>query len=464
MIVTPVSFRTLSKTVFLLGKIKKGASKMEKVKLFNPYKMYIGLFIPNFIAKNPNLSHLSKLCYGRLLQYSGKHGYCYPKQETLAEELASSVRSTERALAELIESNLIYVKHPTGKDRLIHAPNKYYFIKPKDIEVDPSLDDLDDDGPVSSDGSGERNNDVCKGRESLEVESGFINKTITEDFPNLHSKAKKIREACKRRKQVLPETEESILDNLDPNITRIFEHWIESGLVKHKVGNKTFLSIVHKLELAFSGKLFRGVEGFEKYATKKFMRKDVLDAITAHANSAFSLEYEPATQKSKEYLQKMSFDLFLYNPNGSDRKHQSFFIHYLENGAKKVSEAAVKKIATKDTHPDITKMLTDWYSSFVMKGNNGHYSPSEMRTFITSSERIFNFDHSKIYAMNNLKFTLRCSEPHEVVAKLLLKMLEEQIEDRDAKVTPSWLASDITFNESFPKFLRERNYISEKRY
>jgi hypothetical protein len=204
--------------------------------------------------------------------------------------------------------------------------------------------------------------------------------------------------------------------------------------------------------------------GLEKYATKKFMRKDVLDAITAHANSAFSLEYEPATQKSKEYLQKMSFDLFLYNPNGSDRKHQSFFIHYLENGAKKVSEAAVKKIATKDTHPDITKMLTDWYSSFVMKGNNGHFSPSEMNMFITSAERIHDFDYSKIYAMQNLKFTMRCSEPHEVVTKLLLKMLEEQITDRDAKVTPHWFASDITFNEQFPRFLRERNYIAEKRY
>lgn len=294
--------------------------------------------------------------------------------------------------------------------------------------------------------------------------NSFINKTNEGDSPNLHSKANKIREACKRRKQELPETEESILDNLDPNIKRIFEHWIECGLVKHKVGNKTFLSIVHKLELAISGKLFRGVEGFEKYATKKFMRKEILDSITALSNSAFSLEYAPSTQKSKEYLQKMSFDMFLYNPNGADRKHQSFFIHYLENGAQRVSELTVKKLAAKDTHPDITKMLTDWYSSFVMKGNNGHYTPSEMNMFMTSAERIHNFDYSRIYALQNLKFTMRCSEPYEVVTKLFLKMLEEQVTERDAKVTPIWFASDITFNEQFPKFLRERNYISEKRY
>ena len=106
---------------------------MEKVKLISPHKMFIGLFVPNFIAKNPNLSHLSKLCYGKLLYYAGESCHCSPTQKILSEELCVSVRSIERALQELVSAKFIHIEHPTGSSRLDHAPNTYYFLKPKEV-------------------------------------------------------------------------------------------------------------------------------------------------------------------------------------------------------------------------------------------------------------------------------------------------------------------------------------------
>ena len=96
---------------------------------FNPYKQFVGSFIPNCLLQYNGLSDGAKLLWSRLAQYAGADGYCYPKQDTLAKDLGKDKRTIQRLLKELEREGFIYVEQPTGKERLMHRNNRYYFIK-----------------------------------------------------------------------------------------------------------------------------------------------------------------------------------------------------------------------------------------------------------------------------------------------------------------------------------------------
>lgn len=95
---------------------------------YNPNKMFHGVFIPNGLLCIQELSAAAKLVWGRLLQYAGEDGACYPKQETLAEEVGVATSTIKVALQSLVEMGLLSVERPTGKDKLMHKSNKYFFI------------------------------------------------------------------------------------------------------------------------------------------------------------------------------------------------------------------------------------------------------------------------------------------------------------------------------------------------
>src|SRR5688572_3926181 len=58
---------------------------------FNPYRMWVGSFIPNWLMRQ-KISPGAKLAYARLAQYAGKDGQCYPSQKDLADELGVGER------------------------------------------------------------------------------------------------------------------------------------------------------------------------------------------------------------------------------------------------------------------------------------------------------------------------------------------------------------------------------------
>ncbi len=67
-----------------------------------------------------------KLCYGRLCQYAGKDGKCYPSQTKLAGDLGISTRQVRNYIQELKEYNLIFVSRANKN----HS-NFYRFLKHK---------------------------------------------------------------------------------------------------------------------------------------------------------------------------------------------------------------------------------------------------------------------------------------------------------------------------------------------
>lgn len=91
---------------------------------FNPYKKFHGSFIPNWLMKRTELSSSSKLVYGRLMQYAGQDGRCFPKQKDLSMEVALQTRQIRNCLSELVKKGLIEMA--TRRDEM--RPNDYFFL------------------------------------------------------------------------------------------------------------------------------------------------------------------------------------------------------------------------------------------------------------------------------------------------------------------------------------------------
>ena len=91
----------------------------------NPFKLYHGAFIPNWLLCRPvsEISQSAKLCYARLMQYSGKNGYAFPSLATLGKEVGLSKRQMLDIMKELEVAKLVEPEKTFGKS------SKYYFLK-----------------------------------------------------------------------------------------------------------------------------------------------------------------------------------------------------------------------------------------------------------------------------------------------------------------------------------------------
>ena len=77
---------------------------------YNPYKLFVGSMIPNWLMRRTEISANSKLLFARICQYAGEDGEAYPSQVTLAKELGMPTRNMQRALEELRKNGLIEAK------------------------------------------------------------------------------------------------------------------------------------------------------------------------------------------------------------------------------------------------------------------------------------------------------------------------------------------------------------------
>lgn len=100
---------------------------MKSGDCYNPYMVFQGCIIPNCLLKRKDLTLSAKICFGRLAQYAGDDGYCYPSLKQLSEELAVSETTVENAIKDLISAGLIIKETPTGVQKLMHFRNIYKF-------------------------------------------------------------------------------------------------------------------------------------------------------------------------------------------------------------------------------------------------------------------------------------------------------------------------------------------------
>ena len=91
---------------------------------FNPYKMFNGSFVPDWLGCREEMKAGPKLCYGRLMRYAGKDGRAFPRHKALATALGVSVTTSQRYVSELKKHRLIETKQ-----RGLTLPNDYYFLR-----------------------------------------------------------------------------------------------------------------------------------------------------------------------------------------------------------------------------------------------------------------------------------------------------------------------------------------------
>jgi hypothetical protein len=96
------------------------------VEYFNPFGEFYGAMVPNWLMRRKEVSPGAKLCYGKLCQFNGKNGKCFPGRELLAKELGCSPRSVTRYVKELQKWNLLDVIR-VGK----RCTNRYLFHRHK---------------------------------------------------------------------------------------------------------------------------------------------------------------------------------------------------------------------------------------------------------------------------------------------------------------------------------------------
>lgn len=110
----------------------------------NPYKLFNGSFVPEWLMTTQIVSSHAKLVYSRLCRYAGNDGKCYPKLEDLAKEVGLPLSTMRRALSELLEQGMM-----ESVRRGLGLANDYYFLwhPLMDSEMDnpdcPPVDNLD---------------------------------------------------------------------------------------------------------------------------------------------------------------------------------------------------------------------------------------------------------------------------------------------------------------------------------
>ena len=108
--------------------------KMKVGEVYNPYKLFVGLHIPNAVAQLTTLTPGAKLCYGRLSQYAGENGEAYPAHSTLAKEIGVSKRSIINYLNELEDKGFIKVVNRYNAEKKEYTSNFYIFLWHSDLD------------------------------------------------------------------------------------------------------------------------------------------------------------------------------------------------------------------------------------------------------------------------------------------------------------------------------------------
>ena len=192
---------------------------MEKhiagMKRINPYKQFIGSFIPEWLEERSEISPGAKICYARLARFAGKDGSCYPKRDTIAKSIGISERQVDRYIKELKNQGLIDVRQ-LGLGR----NNEYIFYwhewmdgyyKDKTDVADQDVTDMA--GQESTDMSSLRSTDVASPYIRESYKENHLRDTIHrfEEFWDLYDKKLERRKCENKWKKLSSDDKESIM-------------------------------------------------------------------------------------------------------------------------------------------------------------------------------------------------------------------------------------------------------------
>lgn len=293
--------------------------------IINPYKLFVGSFIPNWLLHRKEISNGAKLCYARLCQFAGKNGKCYPSQETIAKEVALSVRQVQRYIKELIDNDLLI-----QKQQGLQKPNLYYFI------WHHWMNGIDDDSDLSDITSQETSDTTCQNM-SVSTPEENHNKRISEVnqddskessrriFSKMRS-PKRTRKSSSMKERTKQKAQRSAKKKKDDHVshenianTQLLEVWNkQDNLRSHKTrSSRVYKDTMRKLEALRQGTLYKSVSKdmlqsddvpYEWFSTK-WKKKDISKAIKTLNEWCKEGNYP----KNKDWIKKLSLSDAVFN-------------------------------------------------------------------------------------------------------------------------------------------------------
>ncbi len=481
---------------------------MKLYEKFNPYRVFNGLYIPNALARYKNISSSAKMVYGRMLQYAGENGECFPKQSTIAEEVGISEGQVHKIIRELVDERFIEKANPTGIDRLCHKSIRYSFLW-HPIYAEPQQNHApiinDGCGTVANDVSGSITNDGSILIDSYERESDlnvFINKNKEDSFnkesvhQNLQTTIEKVSDESLNKeievhehsnqtmnnsivKEVTDaqtENNEQMLDkrskvhdaqekkrdnsigkelysaqSVPKNIESIINLWCASSLINHKPGSKTYSSIVKSIKQLLSGTFFNKTM-LNKYHGVKFSEDEIKLAIKNFALAATSPDFAPNLGSYKDYLKKLSMLTFFYNERSE--KEKSLFIKYFESKPEMLAGQVRER---KDTNPQLTEMIKNVYNSKILGGAVIEIDANMHQKFVLCSQLLSNFFDKNKNKINSVYI----QRGNKDKASFLIDSLIHDVGDaRKNIISVGWLCSGETFSRRLPVYLFSQGILT----
>lgn len=151
------------------------------MRYINPYMLFTGSMIPNWLMRRNEISAGAKLTYARLCQYAGQNGKAWPSQQTMAEELGlKSVDQIGRYMKELSDNNLV-IRERRG----LGLTDVYRFLHHEWMEANSADVRVTDSADMRIQDSADMPTKENQGRESLKPKKETRQSRLSDEWePN----------------------------------------------------------------------------------------------------------------------------------------------------------------------------------------------------------------------------------------------------------------------------------------
>ncbi|MEQ1949105.1 MAG: helix-turn-helix domain-containing protein [Bryobacteraceae bacterium] len=95
--------------------------------VFNPRKMFVGIFLPEALVATDTISSTGKLVWGHLARRAGENGHCFPSKRDISKHVGIQERQVGRVLKELVGVRMIRAVPRTDRSGR-STSNEYEFL------------------------------------------------------------------------------------------------------------------------------------------------------------------------------------------------------------------------------------------------------------------------------------------------------------------------------------------------
>ena len=412
--------------------------------------------VPKFIANEfgPLAAILLAEMLWRWVQYSDKEGWFHRTQENLEKATQISPFQQSKIFATLIDNGVLKVKR-----KGIPARNWYQINDEKLLELASPL--LPNDQIPSYQ---EIKEQATENLDNIYIKSIYkekSNKLLSKDNNKCFSAKNKDNDSSisfdnkrilKRRKK------KSYPLSLNPFIPKeakdVIAYWNNSGLQNHNNPNtKLYRNVIIAVKRLKSGTFFKSLPingNYSQYKTKQWTYDEIIEAVSNFALAATNCDYEPKSEKSKEWLRKQPLPSFLWNEYLPDKAERSLFLKYFESKPE-LTKQSMRPL--KDEYPKMTKIIEKVYNEKVYDGVEPQNLPVNIKNcFIKAAKRQSEYITKLV---KQRKIRAYFIQTNRLKAELLVDAALANLQS-PRELRPHYLCSDYMFDDIFPRYLSDQ--------